>query len=360
MSAGGSVQLNMKLLRPYTFDECTFDFTDMRCERPIEFFGEVEFSQEITESVHITEKHERAVEYRRAFEEGLALSASTEIIQPLYSEFTERLSLEETTPPMLSSSIVEGIGFSNPPTPALETHVKHDLTVTGKLMNLFSHEHISGFAVQESHSRVFRAQRTFVEKILLGVKHGSRIEQTHIERIGFRDMIVPAPRSTFIERLSIYDGALRASEASLSGIAIGTGMTLEDFKNRLIRPVGFEGFRPFHVGDYEYERALVRISMTAGSFGAIPEIYDVSMNVDIDDTVDRGTARMEAKETVIKYNKHYYTKPEVTVTLLGGNTSDGLLTPIILSIDTVSFTCVLQKINGSAAAGMISWTAVGY
>ena len=127
-------------------------------------------------------------------------------------------------------------------------------------------------------------------------------------------------------RVSIYDGVMRASDASISGIIIGQGgMTLDAFKSRLLRPVGYETFRPFHVGEYEYEKALVRISMSTGSLGAIPQIYDVVMNVDIDDTVDRGTARVEAKETKIPYHKHYYTKPEVTVSLQRGNTGDGIL-----------------------------------
>ena len=360
MSAGESIQLNMKLLRAYTFDECTFDFTDPRCKRPIAFFGDVKFAHEITVPVGVAEEHSQAVEYRREFEEKVTVSESHKMKQALFSVFEERLSLAESTPPALVSVFVEGIELSNPRTPMLETRTERKLSITEKRTNQIFREHTSGFSVQEKHSREFTAQRTFVERIPLHVTHSMRIEQTHIERIGIHGEIIPVPRSEFIERISIYDGVLRASDASLSGGVIGTGMTLDDFKRRIIRPVGYESFRPFHVGDYEYEKALVRISITAGSFGAIPEIYDVAMNVDIDDTVDRGTAQMKAEETVVPFHKHYYTKPEVTATLLSGNTADGVVLPEITVIGTESFTCVLRKRDGSAAAGTISWTAVGY
>ena len=129
---------------------------------------------------------------------------------------------------------------------------------------------------------------------------------------------------------------------------------------RIARPIGYGLFHPFRVGEYEYEKALVRIGITAGSYGAIPQIYNVVMNVDIDDTVDRGTAQVDAKETGIFYHKLYYTKPEVTVTLQSGNAEDGVLTPEITSIGTESFTCVLRRRDGAAAKGRVSWTAVGY
>jgi hypothetical protein len=360
MSAGTSIELNMKLLRAYTFDECSFDFTDPRTERPIAFFGDAEFTQNITVSVGVTEEHSRAVEYRREFEEKVTVSESHKMKQALFSVFEEQLSLAESTPPALVSVFVEGIELSNPRTPMLETRTERKLSITEKRTNQIFREHTSGFAVQEKHSREFRAQRTFVERIPLCVTYGVRIEQTHIERFGIRGEIIPAPRSEFTERISIYDGVLRACDGSLSGVVVGNGMTLDEFKRRVMRPVGYETFRPFHVGDYEYEKALVRIFITVGSFGAIPEIYDVVMNVDIDDTVDRGTMRMKAEETVVPFNKHYYTKPEVTVALLSGNTADGVVLPEITMIGTESFTCVLRKRDGSAAAGTISWTAVGY
>jgi hypothetical protein len=152
----------------------------------------------------------------------------------------------------------------------------------------------------------------------------------------------------------------RASDASLSGVMIGTEMAREEFEKRLLQPCGYGVFAPFRVGEYEYEKALVRVSITAGSYGAVPQIYDIAMNVDIDDTVDRGTVRIAAAETVVEYNKPYYTRPEVSVMLLSGNTEDGVLTPELRDVGTESFTCILRKSGGSLAAGRISWPAVGY
>ena len=351
---------SFKLLRPYTFDECTFDFTDQRCAREISDFGCGEFMDECTEVIGLSEQYKRTVEYNRTFEEHFSASDSAVFKEALRSTFVESLSFAETTPPVPTSTFTESIGVSGEEKPPASTRVERKISITGRLSNKFSHEHASGLSVHEGHSRKFTARRTFQEKISLHGTIGKRIEQTYIERIGVGDVLIPALRSDFTERLSLYDSLLRASNASVSDVTIGKPMTFEDFKKRIIRPLGYEGFRPFHVGEYEYEKALVRTSMTAGSFGAIPEIYDVAMNVDIDDTVDRGTMYLKAEQTVVLFNKHYYTKPEVTVTIQRGNTADGVLSPEIIEIGTESFVCVLRKRDGTAASGAISWTAIGY
>ena len=90
------------------------------------------------------------------------------------------------------------------------------------------------------------------------------------------------------------------------------------------------------------------------------------MHVDIDDTVDRGTTVITdtTAPTTVHFSKHYYTKPEVTVTLHGGNTSDGVITPNVVEIDKDAdgyyFKVELLKQDGTRAAGSITWQSVGY
>ncbi len=184
-----------------------------------------------------------------------------------------------------------------------------------------------------------------------------RVYDTHLI---LQDVQMQKLRRIFTEKVSFYGALLRVSHGVLSDIVIGAEMSMEEFRRFCNQPVGYEPFAPFYVGEYEYQRALVRISMRAGSIGALPQIYDVVMNVDIEDTVDRGTANIAAKETAVPYHKHYYTKPEVTVTLQAGNTGDGIITPVLTTVGTESFRCVLRKEDGTHAAGTISWTAIGY
>lgn len=451
---------NFRLIHPYTFDECAFDFTDPRCERSIIFFGDVEFSQEIAEQLLTQDAMSGAAEFHLTFDEGIAVSAPTRTEgtaphkvreqigiadaahiaekEPIRSEFaeqlgigvfalhgqhghiymdvTERIGISAVILPPMQTVIVERIGLRKEELPQLSTLIVESIDIAKSrkempytvpqenigacLARAYDLAHVlkDGIAVQDERGQVFTAHRSFAEEISMqeethGVLH---LYRSFVERIGLHTEIlpplstllvegiclqgdrIPQPRSLiseklvvfealvpplmshFTEHIGVYDTVVRASDASISGVAVGNGMTLAEFKSRLMRPIGYEMFRPFHVGEYEYEQALVRISMTTGSLGAIPQIYDVVMNVDIDDTVDRGTARVEAKETEIPYHKHYYTKPEVTVTLQRGNTGDGVLTPEITMIGTDFFRCILHKRDGTAATGTVSWTAVGY
>ena len=106
--------------------------------------------------------------------------------------------------------------------------------------------------------------------------------------------------------------------------------------------------------------------MEAGAYGSEPVVYDAVIHVDIEDTVDRGTVVITdtTKPTRVRFNKHYYTKPEVSVTLQGGNTSAGVVTPNICTIDMDSagfyFDVELIKSDKTRAKGRITWNAVGY
>lgn len=280
----------------------------------------------------------------------------------IYMEFTEGIGLSGRILPPLSSMIVEsvGLGQDTPVSPSM--HAQEAIGTGTEITQEMKHALREWLGMRDERGQVFTAHRSFREGVSLGEEIGKllTINTAFTEGISIGTSILPPLASAFVEDLLLYDGIIRASEATIEGIAAGKEMTFDAFMKRIARPVGYGLFHPFRVGEYEYEKALVRIGITAGSYGAIPQIYNVVMNVDIDDTVDRGTAQVDAKETAIFYHKHYYTKPEVTVTLQSGNAEDGVLTPEITSIGTESFTCVLRRRDGAAAKGRVSWTAVGY
>lgn len=280
----------------------------------------------------------------------------------IYMEFTESIGLSGRILPPLSSMIVEsvGLGQDTPASPSM--YAQESLGAGTEITQEMKHALREGLGMRDERGQAFTAHRSFREGVSLREETGKllTINTAFTEGISIGASILPPLASAFVEDLLFYDGIIRASEATIEGIAAGKEMTFDAFMKRIARPVGYGLFHPFRVGEYEYEKALVRIGITAGSYGAIPQIYNVVMNVDIDDTVDRGTAQVDAKETAIFYHKHYYAKPEVTVTLQSGNAEDGVLTPEITSIGTESFTCVLRRRDGAAAKGRISWTAVGY
>lgn len=171
----------------------------------------------------------------------------------------------------------------------------------------------------------------------------------------------------YSEAVAVDDRFLRALNGIIEEVAVRKGgMTADEFQQLVNQPTGYERFVPYIVGEYEYQKALVRLAVTPGSFGAEPAVYNVVVHVDIDDTVDRGMTVITdtSAPTTVHFSKHYYTKPEVTVTLRGGNTSDGVITPNIVEIDKDAdgyyFKVELLKQDGTRAAGSITWQSVGY
>lgn len=169
------------------------------------------------------------------------------------------------------------------------------------------------------------------------------------------------------EEFHIKDKKFHAADGVLGDVAVKKGaMDMDAFKILVNQPAGYEHFIPYIVGEYEYQKALVRLSIEAGSAGAEPAVYDAVIHVDIDDTVDRGKTAITdtSKATRIHFSKHYYTKPEVAVALYSGNTKDGAITPNITDINKDDagyyFEVELLKDDYTRTTGTISWQAVGY
>ncbi len=171
----------------------------------------------------------------------------------------------------------------------------------------------------------------------------------------------------YSEAVAVDDRFLRALNGIIEEIALKKGgMTAADFQQLVNQPTGYERFIPYIVGEYEYQKALVRLAVTPGSLGAEPAVYNVVVHVDIDDTVDRGTTIITdtSAATTVHFSKHYYTRPEVTVTLHGGSTADGIITPNVTEIDKDDdgyyFKVELLKSDGTRTKGTITWQSVGY
>ncbi len=197
--------------------------------------------------------------------------------------------------------------------------------------------------------------------------HRARTLRTFDERANVGEHMRRDLGGGYSEAVALDDRFLRALNGIIEEITLKKGgMTAADFQQLVNHPTGYERFIPYIVGEYEYQKALVRLAVTPGSFGAEPAVYNVVVHVDIDDTVDRGTTVITdtSAPTTVHFSKHYYTKPEVTVTLRGGNTSDGVITPNVVEIDKDAdgyyFKVELLKQDGTRAAGSITWQSVGY
>lgn len=169
------------------------------------------------------------------------------------------------------------------------------------------------------------------------------------------------------EDIALYDAYVRASNSYIESVQVVSSFKeMDDFTAMADTPPMYERFTDFNVGDYEYEKALLRLRVVSKATQAQPLLYDVSPHVDIDDTDDKG--QLEIKDTTaatkVYYNKHYYNAPEVNAMVKGGT---GATTPVpnILTTDGQDdkgryFEIELLNSSGNRTTGIVSWVAKGW
>nr|DAH77582.1 MAG TPA: hypothetical protein [Caudoviricetes sp.] len=169
------------------------------------------------------------------------------------------------------------------------------------------------------------------------------------------------------EDIALYDAYVRASNSYIESVQVVSSFKeMDDFEAMADTPPMYEQFTDFNVGDYEYEKALLRLRVVSKATQAQPLLYDVSPHVDIDDTDDKG--QLEIKDTTaatkVYYNKHYYNAPEVNAMVKGGT---GATTPVpnILTTDGQDdkgryFEIELLNSSGNRTTGIVSWVAKGW
>lgn len=169
------------------------------------------------------------------------------------------------------------------------------------------------------------------------------------------------------EDIALYDAYVRASNSYIESVQVVSSFKeMDDFTAMADTPPMYEQFTDFNVGDYEYEKALLRLRVVSKATQAQPLLYDVSPHVDIDDTDDKG--QLEIKDTTaatkVYYNKHYYNAPEVNAMVKGGT---GATTPVP-NIPTTDgqddkgryFEIELLNSSGNRTTGIVSWVAKGW
>ena len=230
--------------------------------------------------------------------------------------------------------------------------------VAGKFETIRTSEHRAADVYKPTAEQIGTTERQY---------HRAQTFRTFMEKASLYEHMRRDLGGGYSEAVAVDDRFLRALDGIIEEVAVRKGgMTADEFQQLVNQPTGYERFIPYIVGEYEYQKALVRLAVTPGSLGAEPAVYNVVVHVDIDDTVDRGTAVITdtSAATMVRFAKHYYTKPEVTVTLRGGNTADGTILPNVAEIskdkDGYYFMVELLKADCTRAKGTVTWQSVGY
>lgn len=167
---------------------------------------------------------------------------------------------------------------------------------------------------------------------------------------------------------SVSDAIMENANAVIDMVSFYNGvMNEQTFLERANTVQGYSSFKEFYVGDYEYQKALVRLSVQAEQMNSGINLYNVVHYVDIPDTDDRGTVTITdtTATTKVYFNKFYYHAPEVSATLIGGNTGDGFMMPVVTNPNGQDengryFEMELRDMSGARKMGTVVWVSKGY
>lgn len=150
----------------------------------------------------------------------------------------------------------------------------------------------------------------------------------------------------------LYDFELFNGEGSRNQISF-------DEYSKNYHPIGYSDLQPLIPGEYEYKDAYVGIKLslppTNGRFG----IIDGVLNVDVEDTVVRGSITIENGEVVnYKFDKKYYTVPQIQYRIVY---ADEDCQVELSEITKDGFKIALKKVGKNEYTnGMIDFLAIGY
>ena len=358
----GEIKSSFHESRRMTWAEADFPFVDARAAKPWKDFGvglvfgdeistSVAYQRSFEESLAMADEMVGGASYARTLFDGVSLSDGFDWLALRLLRLSDSFSV--------SDSKVGRADYMKEHAEALPVADAYGQKTSGTLAETLSlaEERAAGF------------QPLLLESLQLTDDFSPRcmFQREHVDSLRLQERRQAAFFARRSEGMRLKESFLRPADTVLSNVALRDApFDLAGFKTLVDTAPGYEPFMPYNVGEYEYQNALTRLRVEAGAYGSEPVVYDAVINVDIEDTVDKGTVVITdtEKPTRVRFNKHYYTKPEVSVTLQGGNTSAGVITPNIVAIDQDGtgfyFDVELVKSDGTRAKGRITWSAVGY
>ncbi|KJZ17421.1 hypothetical protein TW86_03985 [Halomonas sp. S2151] len=121
-------------------------------------------------------------------------------------------------------------------------------------------------------------------------------------------------------------------------------------------PPGYDGFRPYIPGYYDFQKAIFRHAVRAKT--GTPILSGLEFTADMPDVVDRGQASVEAGQLKqVYFGKRFTVPPEIGHTVIAANE---YCTVRLNEINETGFIFHMVNAANEKVAGTISWSATGY
>ncbi|TSP13960.1 hypothetical protein [Cupriavidus campinensis] len=231
--------------------------------------------------------------------------------------------------------------------------------VCGKRYHLNEYE---AFSLGDHLARAFQLNKSEAIAVAESYARPTKFIRKFAESVGLQDKLARKFGLNKREVMAILDEYVRRANAIVSDAILGSGeMNLTQFTELLEKghAPGYDNFKTFIQGDYEFRRAIYRVTMnSANSDRGVLKRFKVA--IDVPDRFERGSVTiLDANAGVyIEFAKPFYVPPEVTCTLKGGTV---IAIPRVLDgTTTTGFTVTLQLSDGTKVTGTVSWIAQGY
>lgn len=167
------------------------------------------------------------------------------------------------------------------------------------------------------------------------------------------------------EAMAIADSIRRQGDLVISDMMVSSSdMTLDDFKDFLAygNVPGYEKWKDFIPGDYEYREAMIRIVLQSKNADR-GLLTDLQACVDVPDLIDRGSATVTnaVAGITVTYNRTFHIVPEITLAARGGIGGNPVAPEFYGTPTKYSFTVRLRDtVTGAYVTGPFTWAAHGY
>lgn len=191
--------------------------------------------------------------------------------------------------------------------------------------------------------------------------HGLFYALSFFSSFSFSDASAFSLLMPFFQKLSLIDECLSGFDFLISNLSFFTkNYSFNELESAATRPYGYSNFQEFKVGEYDYEKAMIKVTVDSPNLNFSSAIDSLTLHVDIPDTDDRGVSSVNASDTYITFNKKYYNPPEEVALAIKGGVTGTALSPKLVSVDTEGFHVFITDSSGNMVAGQISWAAKGY
>lgn len=167
------------------------------------------------------------------------------------------------------------------------------------------------------------------------------------------------------EAFAIVDAWRRQGDMVISDMILASGnVTMEDFIDFMSygNMPGYEKWRDFIPGDYEYREAMFRVVLESKNADR-GLLTNLQATIDVPDMIDRGSATVvnNTSGAYVAFNRVFHIVPEITLASRSGSGTNPIAAEFYGTPTKTGFTARLRDtVTGAYVTGSFTWAAHGY